>query len=152
MIDGDAVDNTADLARAAFETAERLAPRPGSRDADSLDWARHYAALALAAQGVFRDTLPTVPRNPVEGSRPDLGYLVTIATSATAAAAALWTHPDEVAAELWDLTPEAGNLNGEDIDWLAQLLDEVGVNPADLYRWFDAADFNTPSVAAGVPA
>lgn len=138
---------TATLARTAFEVVGRLAPRPESREADSTDWARHYAALALGAHGVAREAVGGLPPNPGKGSRPDIGSLTTIAVSATAAAAALLGDPEEVAKLLWELTPEAGNLNGEDVDWLADNLDGLGVNPADLYRWFDAADFNSASAA-----
>ncbi|GAA4439560.1 hypothetical protein [Phytohabitans houttuyneae] len=144
---GAAIHVTAVLARDAFALAERVAPRPDSRDVPASDWARHHAALALAAHGVAREAVAGLPPNPGKGSRPDLGYLTALAVSSTAAAAALLGDPAEISKLLWELTPEAGNLNGEDVDWLADNLDGLGVNPADLYRWFDAADFNSPSAA-----
>ena len=143
----DAIADTADRARKAFDLVEHVAPSPDVREAATSDWARHYAALALAAHGVARAAVAGLPPNPGKGSRPDIGYLTAIAVSATAAAAALLGDPAEVSKLLWELTPEAGNLNGEDVDWLADNLDGLGVNPADLYRWFNAADFATLSIA-----
>lgn len=128
-----------------FEAADRLAPLPDRREAPTSAWVRHYAALALAAHAVFRANLDTL-RAAAPGSRPDLGYLMLVATSATAAAAALHL-PRNVPGHLWDLTPECGALNGEDIDWLAETLAGLGVNPADIYRWYEAADF---TVTGGV--
>lgn len=136
----------------AFHIAERLAPVPDSRgdylvgDPAPLTsaWDRHYAALALAAHAAFREELATIPEDPEPGSRPELSYLMAIATSATAAVIALG-RPARVYDELWDLTPECGALNGEYIDFLADVLDRHGINPADIYRWFNAADFESVS-------
>lgn len=135
----------------AFDVAARLAPQPtkrldelgvgGEREAE---WNAHYAALALAAHAEFRAALDTLGSSPAPGSRPDLGYLMMIATSATAAVVALGPQ-DHLGQRLWDLTPECGALNGEYIDYLADLLNKYGVNPADIYRWFDAADFESTS-------
>lgn len=148
VVVGDAgLSETAERARVAFKISAQLAPRPDSDDAAVSDWLRHYAALALAAHGIFREAEAVLRRPVVKASRPDLGYLVTIATSATAAAVALAAHPEARAKTLWAVTPGAGNLNGEDVDWLAENLDGLGVNPADLYRWFDAADFKSPVAA-----
>lgn len=128
----------------AFFTAERLAPEPASRETATVEaWTRHYAALALAAHSAFDAATHTVPSNPEPGSRPDIGYLITIAVASTAAACAL-NHSATVAHDLWDLTPEAGALNGEYVDWLAETLDLLGVNPADLYPAFNGADFRSP--------
>jgi len=128
-----------------LNNAERLAPTPDSRDATVEDWIRSYAALGLAAHAAFRATLPSLRPGGVRGSRPDLGYLITIAVSSTAAAVALDTPREAVTQELWALTPEAGALNGEYIDWLTDTLDRLGINPADLDPGFDAADFKSPS-------
>ena len=86
------------------------------------------------------------------GSRPDIGYLMQTAVAATAAACAATWGGNQLAAELWDLTPEAGALNGEYVDWLAEQCDTCGINPADLYPWFTAADFNSPSSTATEPS
>jgi hypothetical protein len=128
----------------AFAVAERLAPEPVSREAaTTATWTRHYAALALAAHAAFNTAMRTVPRNPEPGSRPDLGYLITVAVSSTAAAVALTATPDEVAHALWDFTPEAGALNGEYEEWLAGTLDNLGVNPADIDPRYNGDDFRS---------
>lgn len=128
----------------AFAVAERLAPEPVTRDAATVEtWTRHYAALALAAHAAFHSAIRTVPRNPEPGSRPDVGYLITIATASTAAAVALTATPGEVAHALWDFTPEAGALNGEYEEWLVTSLDELGINPADIDPRYNGADFRS---------
>jgi hypothetical protein len=133
----------------AFDAAERVAPEPTDRDTATVDqWVLHYCALALAAHTAFRDALRSLSPTPEGGSRPDLGYLVTVAVSATAAAIALTTPPAEVAGVLWDYTPEAGALNGEYLDWLDETLDRLGINPADIDHHLDTADFRSPSNAA----
>lgn len=138
----DVVSNT----HPAFEVAERIAPVPATRDEACTEaWLQHYVALALAAHTAFHDALPILGSKPVPGSRPDLGYLIDIATAATATAVALSTPPDEVGTLLWDLTPESGALNGEYLDWLTQRADALGINPADLDHRLDAADFRSPS-------
>lgn len=114
----------------AFTAAERLAPEPQRRgDATRDQWIRVHAANALAAHTAFRAALKTLPPNPERGSRPDLGYLILIATSATAAVCAMTSRPDRFSDDLWALTPEAGALNGEYIDFLATMLDAYGINP-----------------------
>lgn len=126
----------------AFAAAERLAPVPYDRDKATHEaWLRHYVALGLAAHVAFVDALPPLGSKPEPGSCPDLGYLVTIATSATAAAVALDTPAESVAEELWELTPEAGALNGEWEEWLTDRADDLGINPADIDHRLDAADF-----------
>lgn len=130
----------------AFTAAERLAPAPQRRDDATRDqWIRVHAANALAAHAAFRDAIETLPPNPERGSRPDLGYLMLIATSATAAALVLVVQDGDIGRHLWDLTPEAGALNGEYIDWLAETLDAVGINPADIDPTFEAAYFRSAS-------
>jgi hypothetical protein len=140
----------------AFDVAERLAPPPtkrldelgvgGEREAE---WTCYYAALALAAHAEFREALTTLHDRGEPGSRPELGWFMDIATSATAAVVALG-QPARVGEALWDLTPECGALNGEYLDYLAELLDKYGVNPADIYRWFEAADFQSTSRLSGI--
>src|SRR5688572_15075336 len=111
MISADAVDVTAEHAARLFAVADKLAPAPQSRDADSAQkWVTHYAARALAAHSAFRAATRVKAGQP--GSRPDFGYLMEIATAATAAAVAFDVHDrHEAADELWDLTPELGALN-----------------------------------------
>lgn len=137
-----------------LNVAEDLAPTPTEPEAPREDWARHFAALALAAHAAFRDQLPRIPtgpREPGRGSMPELGYLMHIASGAKAAAVALLTPADEVSALIWDLTPEQGSLNGEDVDWLADTVAKLGINPAHLYPWYAEADF-AEVVAAATPA
>lgn len=127
-----------------FAAADRLAPIPESRDAASNEaWSLHFAATALAAHVVFRETLRTVPRG-APGSRPDLGYLSMTAAAAIAAAAA-FIPKDDTAGLVYDLMPGYGANNGEDIEWVSQLLDALGVNPADIDPRYNAADFRSPS-------
>lgn len=129
-----------------FERAHVLAPQP-DEDGTVDDWVRHYAAEALAAHAVFRSMLPSVSHNPVPGSRPELGYVIHQAHAATAAAVALTTPTDQVARKLWDLTPEAGALNGEYLEWLEDTLDGLGINPGDIDPAYNTADFRSPSRA-----
>jgi hypothetical protein len=134
-----------------FDIAEQLAPVPATREEATTEaWVRHYAAVALAAHAAFVDALHTLAPSPEPGSRPDLGYLTQIANSSTAAAHALLVLNGAEEDELWDLTPEAGALNGEYIDWLAEVLAAAGINPHDLYPAFEAADFTSPSRLAEV--
>lgn len=127
----------------AFAAAERLAPLPETREEATTEvWLKHYAALAMAAHAAFRDAI-SGPRQ--TEPRPELGYLMEIATSATAAAVALSTPVSGAPGLIWDLAPELGALNGEYVDWLAILLDNLGINPADIERHYEAADFNSVS-------
>jgi hypothetical protein len=127
----------------AFAAADRLAPVP-NQDSTIDDWVRHYAALALAAWTVFERETSNLPPHPVEGSRPDIGYLATIGVTATSAAIALTNSQQYVARLLYDLTREAGALNGEWEEWLADTLDELGINPADINPEYVAGDFRSP--------
>lgn len=130
----------------AFNAAHRLAPKPESRETATVEqWVRYHAATALAAYADFDEALKTLPRNPERGSRPDIGYLVMIGSSATAAALALVAPAGNVAGHLWDLSPDAGALNGEYVDWLTTTLDGLGINPADIDPEFNAADFRSAS-------
>jgi len=144
----DAVGHSmSDTNHLAFTAAERLAPVPATREQAATDsWVRHYAALALAAGAVFDDAVRTIPAGAAPGSRPDLGYLATLANAAIAAAYA-FQHVEDYAPGLWDLTPEAGALNGEWVDWLTDTLDRYGINPADIDPRFVATDFRSPSQA-----
>lgn len=126
--------------------AERLAPVPATREQATTDaWVRHYAAQALAAWTVFHREVDSLPPNPGEGSRPDLGYLSALGVAATSAAHAL---DGGTPGDLWDLTPEAGALNGEWEEWLADTLDAHGINPADIDPRYNAGDFRSPTQAA----
>lgn len=137
----------------AFAVTERLAPQPATREEATTDaWVRHYAALALAAYAEFYTATHSVHADAEPGSRPNLGYLSLIATTATSAAVALATSADYAAEEIWDLTPQAGALNGEWEDWLTSTLDMLGVNPADIDQRFQAEDFVSPSQAAAMAA
>lgn len=127
-----------------FEVAERLAPQPDNRMAPEREWYRYFTARAMAAHAAFRSRLMGDPSS-------DLGYLAEIGMLATSAALLLDVPEGEHrSALLWDFTPEAGALNGEYIDHLAQSLDDAGINPAEIYPWFEAADFSTPMSAPGV--
>lgn len=133
---------------AAFEAAERLAPVPATRsDATINAWVRHYAALSLAAFTTFHDALPAT-RGAEPGSRPDLGYLVELGVAAMSAAFAFDTNGLPQPGMLWDLTPEAGALNGEWEEWLAGTLDRLGINPADIDPRYEGDDFRSPRAGA----
>ncbi len=132
-----------------LNTAERLAPLPENRtDATREAWLRHYVAQALAAHVAFHAALPPVGAKPEPGSRPDLGYLIVLAVAATAAAIGLDTEPDQVAKRLWYLNPGCGGLNGEDVEWLTERADQLGINPADLDHRLDPGVFRSPSQIA----
>ena len=130
-------------AHPALDAAERLAPVPETRDeATKRAWVRHYAALGLAAWVEFRRTLPPLGSESAPGSRPELGYLAEIGVAATAAVCALTLAGDaDMGGLLWDLTPEAGALNGEWEDYLIGMLAGMGINPADIDPALNAADF-----------
>lgn len=126
-----------------INAAERIAPTPATReDATRGPWVRHYAAAALACWATFRREIRNLTPNPEPGSRPDLGYLALAATSATAAVVAL-TNPVDAPELIWDLTPEAGALNGEYEDWLTNVLVRYGINPGHIDPDLDPADFAT---------
>lgn len=128
-----------------FEAAERLAPLPDDRNAPIDDWVRYHAATALAAWTVFHHETRTIPRNPMPGSRPDIGYLSALGVASVHAAAACNTVAAVRSGLLYDLTPELGALNGEYEDWAAQVLDDLGVNPSDINPAYVAGDFRSPS-------
>ncbi len=118
--------------------AEDLAPTP-TEGADPRDWVRHFAAQAMAAHAAFRISERTEPAG------PHLGYLALLGTAALAASVALEAPSETAARVIWELTPEAGALNGEWIDHLAATLDAHDINPADLYPWYAAEDFTSPA-------
>ena len=121
--------------------AEVIAPIPATRDAHVRDWIRHYAALGLGAYSAFQDLLA----DPELHSADTIGYLTLVGQTATAAAAALLDPRPWIQ---WDLTPEAGALNGEWEQWLTATLDDLGINPADLDDRYRPADFRSSSRAA----
>jgi hypothetical protein len=120
--------------------AHEIAPTPASVNAERADWIRHYAALAFAAQAAFRDQ---------EGQGgTELGYMALIGDAATSAAVALsYTSSHDQTVTLWDLNYDGGALNGEAAEWLVEVLDRLGINPADIDDRYRAADFRTPSRA-----
>lgn len=123
-----------------IDAADRIAPAPTSRDgANRTTWVKHYAAQALALYATARAEFRTLQPNPEAGSRPDLGYLMLAAVSSTTAVAAL-IDPADAPKLIWDLTPEAGALNGEWEEWLTDVLVRHGINPADVDPDLDPAD------------
>lgn len=118
--------------------AEELAPTPEDGE-DPREWVRHFAAQAMAAYAAFRIS------ERVEPAGPHLGYLALLGTAAMAASVSLEAPNETAARVIWELTPEAGALNGEWIDHLADTLEAHDINPADLYPWFEAKDFTAPA-------
>ncbi|MBM0275349.1 hypothetical protein [Micromonospora tarensis] len=133
-----------------FNTAEQHAPAPTTREgANRETWVKHYAAQALAAYAMFRAETRTLPRNAEPDSRPDLGYLILAAVSSTAVVAALTDQTDYAPKLIWDLTPEAGALNGEWEDWLTDVLVRRGINPGLIDPDVDPADFTAATRTLG---
>ena len=132
-----------------FAVAERLAPVPATREnANYTAWIRYHAATGLAAFTEFGRQVHALPPNPERGSRPELGYLTALGVASTHAAVALANERANIPGLMWDLTPEAGALNGEWEWWLADTLDRHGINPADINPDYNAADFRSPVRAA----
>ncbi len=133
---------------AAVERAHDIAPPPNmEEEATTETWMRYYVAQALATYTAFRDAVGTVEKDPVPGSRPDM---VSLAVASTAAAVAIDGSPD-VAAKLWELTPEHGALNGEWEDWLIERAVHLGINPAHINHYLDPADFELWAVHVAGP-
>ncbi len=138
-----------------FHAAQRLAPEPGNRDDATVEaWIRHWAARAAAANVAFRRALPSITATrDVAGqivARPELGYLAELGTAATAVVIALNNHENYergIATALWDLYPELGALNGEWTGYIDDVLDQHGINPADIDPDLAAEDFKSPSRA-----
>ena len=122
--------------------AATLAPVPDRENASKATWVRHYAATAFAAYAQCHHEISGLPPHPAEGSRPDLGYLAALGNAAFAAAYLL-ANPGDTAG-LWEYTPEQGALNGEWEEWLADTLDEHGINPADIDPRYNSGDFRSP--------
>lgn len=116
--------------------AAELAPVPAV-GAEPAEWVRHYAAEAMAANAAFRLLMGT-------DRGEELAYLSLLANAALAAAVALEAPSETAARVIWELTPEAGALNGEWVGHLADTLEAHDINPADLYPWFEAKDFAAP--------
>ncbi|MET0415812.1 MAG: hypothetical protein ABW022_07305 [Actinoplanes sp.] len=124
-----------------FSTAYRLAPVPAV-DGTTEDWVRHHAAQSFAAWAQFR----LDARRPAGDRNVDLGLLASLGVASLHAAIALSSiHRGPIPQELYDLTPEAGALNGEWEEWLTDTLDRLGVNPADINNEYVAAAFRSPS-------
>lgn len=133
-----------------FKVAARLAPVP-SESGTVEDWVRHHTAHALAAWTVFDRETKFLHGHPTHGGRPEIGYLAALGVASTHAAVALSSvHRGPIATELYDLTPEAGALNGEWEEWLTDALDRLGINPADINDEYVASDFASPSRRAEV--
>lgn len=135
---------TVDVAKveSLFDAAAKVAPAPETREgANRETWVKYYAAVALAAYATFRAEIRTLTPRPAPGSRPDLGYLMEAATSATAAAAALTDQTDYAPKLIWDLTPESGAFNGEWEEWLADVLVRRGINPGHIDPDLNPDDF-----------
>lgn len=139
------------LAHAPLAVAERLAPVPATREEATCDaWVRHHAAQGLAAFAAFNGEIRGLISHQERLSRPELGYLVGLGVASMHAAYALCASALDRPGRLWDLTPEAGALNGEWEEWLAAICDRFGVNPADINPQYNAADFKSPPRAVGV--
>jgi hypothetical protein len=130
-----------------FNTADQIAPEPASRDQATAEaWARHYCAMALAAHVAFRTAIRNFKPDGTQ-ARPELGLLTCAAVGYASAAVAL-LHPEDAPGLIWDITPEAGALNGEWEDWLDDTLVHLGINPAHIDPDLDATDFNPQQSAA----
>lgn len=130
--------------------AEELAPVPVTKEQATKEaWVRHFCAQALAAYAGAHHLLCT--SSPKERGE-QYGALVLMAHASTSAALGLDTPSEDLPHRLWRFTPEAGALNGEWEEWLADTLDRFGVNPADVDDRYNAADFRSPSVRTEVSA
>lgn len=130
---------------AVMNLATRLAPVPESADAPVAEWIRHHAASGLAAHVAFQSEL--------KAPSPTLGLLAKISVYAAHAIALLVEETDgegDVSRLLYDLTPEAGALNGEWVEFLTDALDKYGINPADIDPDLNPADFKAPPSTVGV--
>ncbi len=144
----------------ALEVAAEIAPFPyDEAEATSEALLRHYVAQAIAAWDGFHDGLAQTfgeqedpNRAAAFAERPELGLLATLAVASTAAAVAIdsarkgydrYDRAGFLARKLWVLTPEAGSLNGEHEEWLFELADQLGINPADLNRHLNPLDFRS---------
>lgn len=135
--------DTIDIRNTPFEVAHRLAPVP-NESGTTEDWIRFHAAQALAAWTVFDRDVKHLLGHPTQGGRPEIGYLAGLGVASTHAAVTP-ACPDETPAILWQLTPEAGALNGELEGWIVDMLDRLGINPADINDQYVAADFRCPT-------
>ncbi|GAA0550083.1 hypothetical protein GCM10010172_35200 [Paractinoplanes ferrugineus] len=118
--------------------AADLAPVPDGDTDNTAPWVRHYAATAMAAWAAFRLAERTDPG-------PQLGFLALLGTAATAVITALSVTSEDAPRALWELNADGGEMNGESIEHLADVLEHHGINPADLYPWFEAGDFTAPT-------
>jgi hypothetical protein len=124
-----------------FAVADTLAPVPVTREQATSDaWIRHYAALAMAAWTAFHRAVSST-----DTATPPLDLLAGLAVAATAAAHGL-ANPGQPE-DLWTITPEAGALNSEPEEWLAEVLDGHGINPADIDPRYSVGDFRSPTRA-----
>lgn len=128
--------------RELLNTAEGLAPRPED-PTDRDQWIRYWTATGLAACAGFRRALSNHNQDAAIRGR-ELAYLSLLSVASVAAAVPL-VSPEQHLELLWDLTPEAGALNGEWEDWLTETLDKYGINPADIDDRLVARDFSSPT-------
>lgn len=123
--------------------AHEIAPTPGEH-AIRDDWMRHYAAQALAAFAGFY----AVTHEPRTGEdRPEIGYLALLGHTSVAACIALDAPTTQTTRLLWEHDPNGDALNGEWEQYLTDVLDSLGVNPADLDGRYEARHFTSPSRA-----
>src|ERR1700753_1461032 len=100
------------MTHSPFTAADLLAPVPDEYGTVE-DWMRHHAATARAACTMFRLQHDHDP-----------GLMAPLGVASLHAAVALSSvHRGPLAQELYDLTPEAGALNGEWEEWLTETLD-----------------------------
>ncbi len=118
--------------------AAEIAPAPEGDVNDTQPWIRHYAAQAMAAFAAFRVVERTDPG-------PALAYLSLLGTAGVAAMTALSVTNEAAPRALWELNADGGEMNGESIEHLADVLEHHGINPADLYPWFEPGDFTAPA-------
>ncbi len=125
--------------------AHEIAPTPGE-DGTRDDWMRHYAAQAMAAFAGFYNVTHE-PRT--GGDRPEIGYLALISSTSVAAVLGLHMEPRDLPRQLWQHDHDGGAVNGEGIEeYIVDVLDRLGINPADLDERYTAGDFTSPSRAA----
>jgi hypothetical protein len=121
--------------------AHTIAPTPGEHGTRD-EWMRHYAAQALAAFAGFYQITHEARRG---DNRPEIGYLAILGSTSVAAVIALDASHTEQTRVLWELNPDGGALNGEWEQYLTDVLDSLGINPADLDERYTASDFTSPS-------
>ncbi len=147
-----------------LNAAQMLVPAPADISQATIEaWLRYHAVLALGAHAAARSCIENISRQRTVFSSPTLtvkieagvgepvpvpdsvGLYLLLADSSTAAACVLATriNDDALARTLFELSTGQGHQDGMEVDWLAKLVDGFGVNPADVYPWFDGDDFTS---------